>query len=52
MQQATRVSDATAFFSLEKTGDPGRLVEFGKTTQIFENPKDKRTQDYVSGRFG
>jgi phosphate transport system ATP-binding protein len=52
MQQATRVSDSTAFFSLEKTGDPGRLVEFGKTTKIFENPTDKRTQDYVSGRFG
>ncbi|MCM3923556.1 phosphate ABC transporter ATP-binding protein PstB [Frankia sp. AiPs1] len=52
MQQASRVSDATAFFSLEKTGDPGRLVEFDKTSKIFSNPTEKRTEDYVSGRFG
>ncbi len=52
MQQASRVSDATAFFSLEKTGDPGRLVEFDKTSKIFTNPTEKRTEDYVSGRFG
>ncbi|MCM3886342.1 phosphate ABC transporter ATP-binding protein PstB [Frankia sp. R82] len=52
MQQASRVSDATAFFSLEKTGDPGRLVEFDKTSKIFTNPSEKRTEDYVSGRFG
>ncbi|OAA27020.1 phosphate ABC transporter ATP-binding protein, PhoT family [Frankia sp. EI5c] len=52
MQQASRVSETTAFFSLEKTGDPGRLVEFDKTSQIFSNPKEKRTEDYVSGRFG
>lgn len=52
MQQASRVSDATAFFSLEKTGDPGRLVEYNKTTVIFSNPTEKRTEDYVSGRFG
>ncbi|MCK9896307.1 phosphate ABC transporter ATP-binding protein PstB [Frankia sp. AgB32] len=52
MQQASRVSDATAFFSLEKTGDPGRLVEFDKTTKIFTSPSQKRTEDYVSGRFG
>ncbi|CAO5257380.1 phosphate ABC transporter ATP-binding protein PstB [Frankia sp. AgKG'84/4] len=52
MQQASRVSDATAFFSLEKTGDPGRLVEFDKTSKIFTSPSQKRTEDYVSGRFG
>ncbi|WP_261557368.1 MULTISPECIES: phosphate ABC transporter ATP-binding protein PstB [Frankia] len=52
MQQASRVSDTTAFFSLEKTGDPGRLVEFDKTSKIFTNPTEKRTEDYVSGRFG
>jgi phosphate transport system ATP-binding protein len=52
MQQASRVSDSTGFFSLEKTGDPGRLIEFDRTGQIFGNPQDKRTEDYVSGRFG
>jgi phosphate transport system ATP-binding protein len=52
MQQASRVSDSTAFFSLEKTGDPGRLVEFDKTSKIFSKPSQKRTEDYVSGRFG
>jgi phosphate transport system ATP-binding protein len=52
MQQASRVSDATAFFSLEKTGQPGMLVEYDKTTKIFTNPSEKRTEDYISGRFG
>ncbi|KPM53093.1 phosphate ABC transporter ATP-binding protein [Frankia sp. CcI49] len=52
MQQASRVSETTAFFSLEKTGDPGRLVEYSTTSQIFSNPKEKRTEDYISGRFG
>jgi phosphate transport system ATP-binding protein len=46
MQQAARVSSETAFMLL------GELVEFGPTTRIFENPKDKRTEDYVSGRYG
>ena len=46
MQQAARVSDRTAFFLT------GEIVEFGDTTDIFSNPKDKRTEDYVSGRFG
>lgn len=46
MQQAARVSQKTAFFHL------GILVETGETTQIFTNPKDKRTQDYITGRFG
>ncbi|MBN9645021.1 phosphate ABC transporter ATP-binding protein PstB [Corynebacterium mendelii] len=52
MQQAARVSDQTAFFSLEATGKPGRLVEIGPTTRIFENPSEKETEDYISGRFG
>jgi phosphate ABC transporter ATP-binding protein len=56
MQQAARVADRTAFFTAlpdETTGDrTGVLVEYGKTLQIFENPLDKRTEDYISGRFG
>jgi len=56
MQQAARVADRTAFFTAladEGTGDrTGILVEFGKTTQIFEHPADQRTEDYISGRFG
>ncbi len=46
MQQAVRVSDYTAFFLL------GELVEFGKTDDIFSQPKNKRTEDYITGRFG
>ncbi len=46
MQQAARISDNTAFFLL------GDLVEFGKTEQIFSTPRDKRTEDYITGRFG
>jgi phosphate transport system ATP-binding protein len=56
MQQAARVADRTAFFTAlasEQTGDrTGVLVEYDKTTKIFENPSDKRTEDYISGRFG
>jgi phosphate transport system ATP-binding protein len=52
MQQAARVSDRTAFFNLAATGKPGRLVEVGDTTQIFSNPREKATEDYISGRFG
>ncbi len=52
MQQAARVSDQTAFFSLEATGKPGQLVEVGTTKKIFENPDKKETEDYISGRFG
>ena len=52
MQQASRASDVTAFFNLEKTGDPGRLVEIADTQTIFSNPREKATEDYVSGRFG
>ena len=46
MQQAARVSEYTAFFLM------GELIEYGETKQIFENPKDKRTEDYITGRFG
>ena len=52
MQQASRASDITAFFNLEKSGDPGRLVEVDETTKIFSNPEKQATEDYVSGRFG
>ena len=53
MQQATRVADETAFFSVEisKGGRTGYLVEFGPTAQIFSNPQEKLTQQYVSGEF-
>ena len=52
MQQAARVSDRTAFFNLEATGKPGKLVEMGDTTTIFSSPTKKATEDYISGRFG
>ena len=46
MQQAVRISDQTAFFLL------GDLVEYGSTEAMFSQPKDKRTEDYITGRFG
>ncbi len=52
MQQAARVSDVTAFFTIENEGEPGRLVETGPTEQIFTKPSNARTEAYVSGRFG
>ena len=52
MQQAARVSDRTGFFNLEATGQPGQLVEFDDTQRIFNNPAQKATEDYISGRFG
>jgi len=56
MQQATRVSDRTAFFSVrindESDTRTGVLVEYGPTEQIFQNPRDPRTQAYVTGRIG
>ena len=52
MQQAARASDVTAFFNLEASGEPGRLVEMGPTDEMFTNPSKKETEDYVSGRFG
>src|SRR5512144_2269796 len=52
MQQAARASDVTAFFNLEASGKPGRLVEVGPTEKIFTRPEKKETEDYVTGRFG
>mgnify|MGYP001082352362 CR=1 FL=1 len=52
MQQAARASDVTAFFNVERSGEPGRLVEVGPTERIFTNPERQATEDYVSGRFG
>ncbi|MFC4242311.1 phosphate ABC transporter ATP-binding protein PstB [Gryllotalpicola reticulitermitis] len=52
MQQATRVSDKTAFFNIAGTGKPGHLIEYDDTNVIFSTPKVKATEDYVSGRFG
>jgi phosphate transport system ATP-binding protein len=52
MQQAARVADRTAFFNLAGVGKPGQLVELDDTQKIFSNPSDKRTEDYISGRFG
>src|SRR5450756_34459 len=52
MQQASRVSDVTAFFTIESAGDPGRLIEVDDTQRLFTNPSQKRTEDYITGRFG
>jgi phosphate transport system ATP-binding protein len=52
MQQAARVSERTAFFNISTVGQPGQLVEMDETQKIFSNPSDKRTEDYISGRFG
>jgi phosphate transport system ATP-binding protein len=51
MQQAARVSDMAAFMMMEQDR-AGTLVEYGPTSKIFTNPKDKRTEDYITGRFG
>jgi phosphate transport system ATP-binding protein len=51
MQQAARVSDTAAFMMMEEDR-AGVLVEYGSTSQLFTNPKDKRTEDYITGRFG
>jgi phosphate transport system ATP-binding protein len=52
MQQAARASDMTGFFNIEGSGQPGHLVEIDATEKIFSNPREKATEDYVSGRFG
>ncbi|CAA9236911.1 MAG: Phosphate transport ATP-binding protein PstB [uncultured Corynebacteriales bacterium] len=52
MQQAARVSDRTGFFNLNGVGQPGRLIEMDDTQKIFSNPSNKRTEDYITGRFG
>ena len=51
MQQAARVSDYTAFLMIGEDR-VGELVEYGPTRQVFTNPRDKRTEDYITGRFG
>ena len=52
MQQASRVSDKTAFFNIAGTGKPGKLIEYADTAAIFTAPMEQATEDYVSGRFG
>ncbi|MBE7324864.1 phosphate ABC transporter ATP-binding protein [Nocardioides sp. Y6] len=52
MQQAARVSDETGFFNLKAAGEPGHLVEFNSTQQMFANPDQPSTEAYISGRFG
>ena len=52
MQQARRVSDNCALFLLDGEGEPGHIVEAGPTAEVFDNPLDPRTADYVEGRFG
>ena len=52
MQQASRVSDKTAFFNIAGTGKPGKLIEYNDTSSIFTHPTVQATEDYVSGRFG
>ncbi|MBW4032715.1 MAG: phosphate ABC transporter ATP-binding protein [Acidobacteria bacterium] len=52
MQQASRVSDKTAFFNIAGAGKPGKLIEYDDTTTIFSRPNVQATEDYVSGKFG
>jgi phosphate transport system ATP-binding protein len=52
MQQAARTSDYTAFFMIDNIGEPGRLIEFGETNQIFTSPANNKTEEYITGRFG
>ena len=52
MQQAARISDHTAFFLQEVAGEPATLIEYGETDAIFTTPMDKRTEGYITGRFG
>ncbi|HMM82327.1 MAG TPA: phosphate ABC transporter ATP-binding protein PstB [Terrimesophilobacter sp.] len=52
MQQASRVSDRTAFFNIAGTGKPGKLIEYDDTTTMFSRPSVQATEDYVSGKFG
>ena len=52
MQQASRVSDKTAFFNIAGTGKPGKLIEYDDTSTMFSKPSVQATEDYVSGRFG
>jgi phosphate transport system ATP-binding protein len=51
MQQAARASDYTAYYLMDEDR-AGNLIEYGPTDELFTNPKDKRTEDYITGRFG
>ncbi|MDX1523062.1 MAG: phosphate ABC transporter ATP-binding protein, partial [Anaerolineae bacterium] len=52
MQQAARVSNFTSYFLLDREDRAGELIEYGPTEELFTNPKDERTEDYITGRFG
>lgn len=52
MQQAARVSEQTAFFTIAEAGEPGRLIEVDDTATMFSSPRERATEDYISGRFG
>ena len=52
MQQAARASDYTAYFLMDREDRAGEMIEYGLTNELFTNPKDKRTEDYITGRFG
>lgn len=52
LQQAKRVSDQTAFFLMDKSHPVGRLIEFGATKQVFDNPKEQSISDYINGILG
>jgi len=52
MQQAARASDYTAYFLMDRNDRAGEMIEYGETNELFTNPKDKRTEDYITGRFG
>ena len=52
MQQAARASDYTAYFLMDRNDRAGEMIEYGETNELFTNPKDQRTEDYITGRFG
>jgi phosphate transport system ATP-binding protein len=52
MQQAARVSDRTAFMLMDPKTRAGNLIEYSPTNELFTNPRDTRTEEYLSGRFG
>ncbi len=52
MQQAARVSETTAFFTIDGVGQPGQLIEVNDTVKMFSNPTETKTEDYITGRFG
>jgi phosphate transport system ATP-binding protein len=52
MQQAARVADYTAFMNMDPETRSGQLIEFGETEQIFNKPRDARTEAYIAGKFG